>query len=378
MNQPVTKGDLAGGNLEVINKELSRELLIDDRKGALQFRNMLEVMEFAKIMATAGTAVPPMLRGNPGSCLAICVQAAEWHFSPFAVASKAYEVNGRIAFESQLIHAVIESRAPLMQRLRCEYEGEGDERVCIVTGHIRGEVDPLVYRSPKFGKILPKNSPLWKVDPDQQQWYFSSRGWCRRYTPDVLLGVYSKDEMQDNPPDDAQAADAGTDLHNRLIAGASTRTGEGFTTEGIVEAGLNGEVIPPETKKKTKKTAEPKEPEPAQEQQAEPAAEVEQETVELEQPKQPEPEAPKPAAKAKKADALPGDAVDYAEHVRIWIAALIMELRATKTPDAKIADRIEEKWTNELPLRRKCKVGPEAREDIQAKIVKPALAELAK
>jgi hypothetical protein len=75
-------------------------LEVSDALGGLRFQNMVEVMEFAKCMASPSTAVPKHLRGNPGMCLAVCVQALEWRFSPFAVANKSYVVNDRIGYES--------------------------------------------------------------------------------------------------------------------------------------------------------------------------------------------------------------------------------------------------------------------------------------
>jgi hypothetical protein len=53
---------------------------------------------------------------------------------PFGIAEKSYAVTNRgeekIAFESQLIHAVVEARAPLNGRLRYEVIGESQHRLC--------------------------------------------------------------------------------------------------------------------------------------------------------------------------------------------------------------------------------------------------------
>lgn len=164
--------------------------------GGPQFQNMMEVMEFAKLMAVSDVAVPRHLRGNPGACLAICIQALEWRMWPYAVANKSYVVNDRMSYESQLVHAVVEQRAPLLGRLRCRYTGEGEQRRCIVWARIRGEEEPLEFQSAEFGKIQPKNSPLWKTKPDLQLFYNASRDWARMYFPDVILGVYAEDEIQ--------------------------------------------------------------------------------------------------------------------------------------------------------------------------------------
>lgn len=172
--------------------------LATNRTGGLAFANMGQVMEFAKTMAVAQIAIPKHLRGNPGACLGICIQAVEWEMSPFAVANKSYSVNDRLAYEAQLIAAVILRRAPIKGRFKVEFKGEGAARVCRVWANLREEGETVEYVSPPFGSINPKNSPLWKTDPDQQQFYYSCRALCRRHFPDVLLGVYAVDEYE--PP----------------------------------------------------------------------------------------------------------------------------------------------------------------------------------
>jgi hypothetical protein len=175
-------------------------MVVSEKTGGLIFKSATEVMEFAKLMAISNTGVREHLRGNPGACLAICVQALEWGMSSYAVASKSYSVNNQIAFEAQLIEAVILRRAPIKGRPKTEYSGEGDNRTLRVWAELRDEPGEIVeYISPKFGKINPKNSPLWKNDPDQQLHYFSVRAWCRRHFPDVLLGVYEREEIEHSP-----------------------------------------------------------------------------------------------------------------------------------------------------------------------------------
>src|SRR5260370_9614045 len=68
-------------------------------RGGMRFENMVQVMEFARMMALADIGVPKHLRGNPGACLRVALQADEWGFSPFAVADKSYCVSDRIAYE---------------------------------------------------------------------------------------------------------------------------------------------------------------------------------------------------------------------------------------------------------------------------------------
>ena len=168
--------------------------------GGLALQNMDSVSALAQMMSKMGDAVPRHLQGKAGPCAGVIMQAVHWEMDPFVVANKSYLVNGRISFEAQLIHAVINRRAPITSIIRPIYYGEGDDRTCTISATAEGEEEPLVWTSPKFGDIEPKNSPLWTSKPDMQLFYNTVRDWCRMYFPDVILGVYTSDEMADSAP----------------------------------------------------------------------------------------------------------------------------------------------------------------------------------
>lgn len=197
-NPPLSNTEAQRARIEGrISTEKTEALAI--ASGNLAFANVADMMEFAKIMSISGVAVPKHLRENPGACLAIVIQSSEWSMSPFAVANKSYSVNDRLAYESQMVNAVILRRAPIRGRFRISYSGEGSNRKCKVEATTTdGEI--VEYESPAIGLITVKNSPLWKSDPDQQLFYFSSRAMCRRHFPDVLLGVYTADEIEEELP----------------------------------------------------------------------------------------------------------------------------------------------------------------------------------
>lgn len=191
-----------------IDKEVTGGLSIAST-GQLAFTNVNEMMEVAKLMSLSQVAVPKHLRENPGACLAVVIQASTWQMSPFAVANKSYSVNDRLAYESQMINAVILNRAPIKGRLKYTYDGDGPTRRCTVSAETL-DADTVSYTSPMFKDIKVKNSPLWTQDPDQQLAYYSSRAMCRRHFPDVILGVYTpeemNEEMRDVTPDRPQTA----------------------------------------------------------------------------------------------------------------------------------------------------------------------------
>lgn len=185
-----------------IDKGITGELAIVGTGGAMSLvpRNMNEVMEFAKVMSTAGVCIPAAFRNNPGMCLAVTMQALRWGMDPFAVANKSYVVNtkdgdSKVAYEAQLFHAVVNERAPLTKRLKISYEGSGVARTCTIEGWLEGEEEAKLYTSPPVQNITVKNSPLWQGDLDQQLSYYAIRAWARKWVPEIIMGVYTVEEL---------------------------------------------------------------------------------------------------------------------------------------------------------------------------------------
>lgn len=163
-------------------------------------QTMAELLDFAQLMARAGPMIGKAFRNNPGACLGITMQAMAWNMSPFAVSQKAYVTTDKsgaeqIGYEAQLVTAVINAHAPVVERPKYRFTGEGPERQCIVTATLKGESEACIYTSPEIGTITIKNSPLWRSDPDQQLGYYSIRAWARRYCPEVIMGVYTTEEL---------------------------------------------------------------------------------------------------------------------------------------------------------------------------------------
>lgn len=179
----------------------------------------------AEAMSKANATIPDHLKGNIGDCMAILMQASLWNMSPWAVAQKTSVVRGKLMYEGQLITAVVNSKVPMHGKIRFEHFGDW-ERVfgkfekrksqggheflsplwspedeqglgVKVIGHLKGEpeareVDVLLTQ------CHPRNSTYWASNPKQQICYLASRVWARLNCPDVILGVYCPDEIEDN------------------------------------------------------------------------------------------------------------------------------------------------------------------------------------
>lgn len=185
----------------------AQDLTTATQRAAFMPQSMGEAMQFANLMADCNF-VPMFLRGRPGDCMAIVIQAARWGMDPFAVANKAYfaKEGQPPAWEAQLINAVINTSGALLGRLKLDFEGEGERLRCTVRGRLRADPDEERVNTQAIARITTRNSPLWKADPEQQLGYYVSRAWARRWCPEVLLGVYTADELAQAANDDKREA----------------------------------------------------------------------------------------------------------------------------------------------------------------------------
>ncbi|CCO48456.1 putative DNA single-strand annealing protein RecT-like [Vibrio nigripulchritudo SOn1] len=178
---------------------------------------------FAELMATGKSTIPAHLRGSPGDCLAITIQSMQWRMNPHAVAQKTHVVNGTLGYEAQLVNAVVTAMAPTKDRINYEWFGDWhkvigkfatrqngsgksyqapnwkpeDEQGLGVRAWatLKGEDEPRVLEL-LLTQAQVRNSTLWASDPKQQLAYLAVKRWARLHTPDVIMGVYTPDELE--------------------------------------------------------------------------------------------------------------------------------------------------------------------------------------
>ena len=168
---------------------------------------MDQIGKVAHIMASSKATIPNHLKGSEGDCWAVTMQAVSWRMNPFAVAQKTHLVNGTLGYEATLVNAVITTMAPTSERIDYHWFGDWDK---FIAGGCKGKEDGLginVFATmkgedePRVLKLLlsqasVRNSPLWKSDPRQQLAYLGVKRWARLHCPDVILGVYTPDEIE--------------------------------------------------------------------------------------------------------------------------------------------------------------------------------------
>jgi hypothetical protein len=199
----------------------------------MQGQSFDRVFRIAELMASGVATVPQHLQKNVGDCAAVTIQALQWGMNPYAVAQKTHLINKTLGYEAQLVNAVITSMAPTKDRLNFEWFGNWDPILGnFVERESKSKKDdngyPVKYRvpgwdisqekglgvrvwatlkgesSPRELKLLmtqarTRNSTLWADDPKQQLAYLAIKRWARLYCPDVILGVYTPDELEPSP-----------------------------------------------------------------------------------------------------------------------------------------------------------------------------------
>ncbi|MBX3653240.1 MAG: recombinase RecT [Ramlibacter sp.] len=199
--------------------------------------NLNAMVRVADLMAASRQMVPKHLRGNPGGCMAVTMQAMRWNMDPFALAVKTYTVdeNGPVAYEGQAIIAALNNSPLLATRLSFSWEGQWERIVgkfkmvesktkedkdgkpkryivpawdfdkdeeglkVIVSATLVGEKEPRTLEL-LMKQARTRNSPLWTEDPKQQLAYLAGRRWGRLHAPDVIMGVYTPDEIEEFVP----------------------------------------------------------------------------------------------------------------------------------------------------------------------------------
>lgn len=187
------------------------------------FNRLLKISE---VMANSGNFVPTHFRDKPDACMAVVMQAARWGMDPFAVAQKTFIVGngGVLGYEAQLVNAVVTNMAPTKDRLNFAWFGpwekivgrfvektnrEGKKYIAPswdlndesgvgvkAWATFHGESEPRVLEL-YLSQAQVRNSTLWASDPRQQLAYLAVKRWARLYCPDVILGVYTADEIDE-------------------------------------------------------------------------------------------------------------------------------------------------------------------------------------
>ncbi len=169
----------------------------DDSASLFMQTSLFEQVQRAATMLSRSNLVPAHLRGDDkvADCFLVIEQAMRWRMSPFAVAQSTYVLSGTLGYAGKLIAAVVNASPRLSNSLKYVYSGKQGtrERKVVVSGVLKGETEPREID----GSVEQWATPQWKVnDYDQRLAYRGAREWARRHMPEVILGVYAEEEVE--------------------------------------------------------------------------------------------------------------------------------------------------------------------------------------
>lgn len=180
----MTNPPLASANLPAVQPNYTASLAPTDIRSAMQLAEFM----------CKGKLVPAHLRDSPADMLMVIEQAMRWGMSPFAVAQCTSVIFGKLMFEGKLVAAAINSSGLLSSKLAYEFSGDaGSRRTVVARGTLRGEREPREVTV--VCKDVVTDNAMWKKQEDQQLVYSAARVWARRHLPEVMLGIYSPEEM---------------------------------------------------------------------------------------------------------------------------------------------------------------------------------------
>ena len=155
----------------------------------------------------SSTVVPKDYQGNIGNCLIALEMANRLNTSPLMVMQNLYIVNGRPAWSSQYIIAMINSSKKYKTELQFHIENIGtDAMSCYAwvedhSGHKVTGPTISMEMARKEGWI-DRNGSKWKTMPEVMIRYRAASFFGRLNCSDMIMGIYSTDEVIELGPDD--------------------------------------------------------------------------------------------------------------------------------------------------------------------------------
>lgn len=149
------------------------------------------------------TLVPMQFQKNPANCLIALEQSNRLGISPMAVMQNLYIVQGRPSFSSSFIIALINSSKKYDMELQFdEEEKDGKPYACTCWTELNGRrvsgIKITMDMADKEG-WLKKNGSKWQTIPQVMLRYRAASFFARMNCPELSIGLYSKEELDDMP-----------------------------------------------------------------------------------------------------------------------------------------------------------------------------------
>lgn len=166
----------------------------------------LDQFQLAQRMAQAlisSNMVPSNFR-DIGSCLIAIDMAARLKMNVLAVMQNMYIVHGKPAWSSQFIISSINQSGLFASSLHFEFVGKKDTdsygcKAWALDKNTKEKIEgtTITIKMAKDEGWYDKAGSKWKTMPEQMLRYRAAAFFGRTYAPDVTMGIYTKDEIED-------------------------------------------------------------------------------------------------------------------------------------------------------------------------------------
>lgn len=149
------------------------------------------------------TLVPQTFQNNPANCLIALEQSNRLNISPMAVMQNLYIVQGKPSFSSSFIIGLINASKKYDMELQFdEEEKDGKPYACTCWTELNGRrvsgIKITMDMADKEG-WLKKNGSKWQTMPQVMLRYRAASFFARMNCPELSIGLYTKEELDDFP-----------------------------------------------------------------------------------------------------------------------------------------------------------------------------------
>ena len=150
------------------------------------------------------TLVPQQFQNNAANCLIALEQSNRLGISPMAVMQNLYIVQGKPSFSSSFIIGLINASGKYDMELQFdEEEKDGKPYACTCWTELNGRkvtgIKITMDMAEKEG-WLKKNGSKWQTMPQVMLRYRAASFFARMNCPELSIGLYSKEELDDFTP----------------------------------------------------------------------------------------------------------------------------------------------------------------------------------
>ena len=199
---------------EVKKEEVKQETAVSEKKERVNMVANLEggiysssdTFNLAYQMAkglSQSTLVPQQFQNNPANCLIALEQSNRLNISPMAVMQNLYIVQGKPSFSSSFIIGLINASGKYDMELQFDEEQkDGKPYACTCWTELNGRkvtgIKITMDMAEKEGWSR-KNGSKWVTMPQVMLRYRAASFFARMNCPELSIGLYSKEELDDFP-----------------------------------------------------------------------------------------------------------------------------------------------------------------------------------